>query len=363
MSPVVGEVAELGVAGDDTETVGDAAVGDRDARCGRDRDGAGHARHDLDLDAGVAAGDELLTAATEDVRIAALEPHDDLALLGPVDQDLVDLLLRDRVMIGHLADVDDLDVWGQLGEHAVRCEPVDHDDIGLREESATACGQQPRIAGSAADQRDESAGMVRAVAQRKVTGLQCRRDGIPQGGRPSGVTAAADSDRDVVDASRPRVPTRMRVIWIAALEAPDLTRLRPRRPPVRRSRDRLSRSAPARHRRGRRTRTGAGATRCRPSDRRGERVSDRWRDDDDASARGEQAECPASGDMATADDDHQAVGDAQGERKAPLPSCRNCGLGDGLHCRLGVEQGVANHARGKGAAILRIDQQEGAGAA
>ena len=70
------ERADLVVAGDDGERRGEAAVGERDAGDRGHRDGTRDARHDLDLDAGVPAERELLAAAAEDVRIAALEPHD-----------------------------------------------------------------------------------------------------------------------------------------------------------------------------------------------------------------------------------------------------------------------------------------------
>ena len=54
-------------------------MGERDAGVGRRGDGGGHAGHDDERHAG---GDQrlgLLAAAAEDERIAALEPHHDLA--------------------------------------------------------------------------------------------------------------------------------------------------------------------------------------------------------------------------------------------------------------------------------------------
>ena len=78
--------------------------------------------HDLDVDAGVPAERELLAAAAEDVRVAALEPHDALALAGEVHEQRVDRVLRHGVVAGELADVDDL--GGQLD--ALGGEPVEH---------------------------------------------------------------------------------------------------------------------------------------------------------------------------------------------------------------------------------------------
>ena len=64
------------VPGDDDELVRDAAVGDRDPGQRGHRDGAGDARHHLDRDARGDAGLQLLAAAAEHERVAALEPHD-----------------------------------------------------------------------------------------------------------------------------------------------------------------------------------------------------------------------------------------------------------------------------------------------
>ena len=96
----------------------------------RDGDGAGDAGDDGAGDARLGECLELLHAAAEDVGVAALEPHDDLALLGAVDEELVDPLLRDGVVVGLLADVDHLDVGGELGQDGLRREPVEHDDVG-----------------------------------------------------------------------------------------------------------------------------------------------------------------------------------------------------------------------------------------
>ena len=61
------------------------------ARC---RQGRGDAGHHVALDAGGAAGLQLLAAAAEHERIAALQPHHLQALAGEGDQQLVDVVLR-----------------------------------------------------------------------------------------------------------------------------------------------------------------------------------------------------------------------------------------------------------------------------
>ena len=63
------------MAGDVLHTPRIAAAGQRDAEPARRALRRGDAGHDLDRDAGVAAGRDLLAGAAEDHRIAALEPH------------------------------------------------------------------------------------------------------------------------------------------------------------------------------------------------------------------------------------------------------------------------------------------------
>ena len=131
---------------DDDELVGQPAVGDRDAGQRGDGDRAGDAGDHLDGDARGHAGLELLHAAAEHERIAALEPHDPLAGERVLDQQRVDLLLRHRAAPRQLRGVDDLDVGGQRGEQRLRRQVVGHDDVGLRDRPAAAHGDQSRIA-------------------------------------------------------------------------------------------------------------------------------------------------------------------------------------------------------------------------
>ena len=48
---------------------------------------------------------DFLSAATEDKGIAALEPHHPLALLGQPHQQMIDVFLRQRVIIALLAGI------------------------------------------------------------------------------------------------------------------------------------------------------------------------------------------------------------------------------------------------------------------
>ena len=89
-------VGERRVARHDGEEMADAAVGERDPGGAGHRDGARDAGDDLDRDAGPVAGEHLLAAATEHVGVAALEPHHVTAGERVLDEQLLDLVLRDR---------------------------------------------------------------------------------------------------------------------------------------------------------------------------------------------------------------------------------------------------------------------------
>ncbi len=73
----------LGVAGDEANAVGDAAVGQRYAGVGRASGCGGDAGHDLEGDAMGGEMRRLLAAATEEKRIAALQPDDGSGRCAP----------------------------------------------------------------------------------------------------------------------------------------------------------------------------------------------------------------------------------------------------------------------------------------
>ncbi len=102
--------------GDNREVLRDAAMRDRDARVGRDRDRAGDAGYDLERHAGPDAGQRFFAAAAEHERVAALEPDHALAGQRPGDDELVDLRLGQVVCVRLLARVDDLDVRVKLSQ-------------------------------------------------------------------------------------------------------------------------------------------------------------------------------------------------------------------------------------------------------
>ena len=114
---------------DDGERGRDGAVRDGDARIGGHGDGGGDARHDLERDALFLEQQALLAAAPKDEGIAALEPHDGLALLRLRREQRADVLLAHRVMGGCLADVDALRIRRRPAEDALIREAVVDDDL------------------------------------------------------------------------------------------------------------------------------------------------------------------------------------------------------------------------------------------
>jgi len=68
------------------------------------------------------------------------------------DQDLVDLLLRREAPTRDLRDVDDLDTLAQPVQDRQRRQPVDDDDIGVRQRLKTLECQQSRIPRATTDQ-------------------------------------------------------------------------------------------------------------------------------------------------------------------------------------------------------------------
>jgi hypothetical protein len=127
-------------------------VGDRDAgqRGGGDR--AGHARHDQHRHAGRGAGQGLLAAAAEDVRIAALEPDHELPHERPLDQDPVDLLLGLGRAVGDLGSVHELDIRPQVAQQQAGYQPVGDHHVGGGQQAATLHRDQLGVARAGAHQ-------------------------------------------------------------------------------------------------------------------------------------------------------------------------------------------------------------------
>jgi hypothetical protein len=103
---------------------------DRDAGVGGYGDGRSDAGHDLEGHAGGDQRGRLLAAAGEHEGIATLEPHHRLPTAPALDQQVVDLGLRQAHVPRRLADVDALGGGGcQIEQRLLRQSVVD-DDVG-----------------------------------------------------------------------------------------------------------------------------------------------------------------------------------------------------------------------------------------
>src|SRR5699024_4336830 len=151
---VVGPSADLGqlvMAGRDCVGGCDTAVGQRDAGDGGNGVRARDSGHDLHLDSGLPAGDDLLSSTSEDEGVPTLEAHDAATAAGLLDEDVVDPRLRDRVVARVLADVDDLrveglaSVLGELVEDRARDDAVGEDDIGRIQVGQYGTGMQAEV--------------------------------------------------------------------------------------------------------------------------------------------------------------------------------------------------------------------------
>ena len=138
------------MAGENRELRVVVAVGHRDSRVGWTGDGRADARHDLE---GHARGGEFggfLAAAAEDHRIAAFEAHHGFSGFGFLDDERVDLVLRDRVILGAFAHVDFFAAGlGPLQERGV-AQGVVNEHVGAFDEFLGAQRDKTEIAGTGA---------------------------------------------------------------------------------------------------------------------------------------------------------------------------------------------------------------------
>ncbi len=144
------------VAGDEGDGARVVAVGDRDAGVGGSGDPGGDPGDDLEGDAGVAQRLRLLAAATEDERVAALQPDDRAALARDPHQLRLGIGLLHRDPPGGLADVDQLGVLACAGERAGGNQAVVEDRVGGGDQGEGPSRHQPGVAGSGADEVDDA---------------------------------------------------------------------------------------------------------------------------------------------------------------------------------------------------------------
>lgn len=121
------------VAGDDSERMHKAALGDRDANRTWDGDGATYAGDYLAGYTGLGAGLELFESTSEYIAITALEPNDALTGARMFDHQLIDLFLGHLAAIGQLGGVDNFLAFevAQTIEFAGRAEMVRQNNVGV----------------------------------------------------------------------------------------------------------------------------------------------------------------------------------------------------------------------------------------
>ena len=169
----------------------------RDPGVGERADGGGHARHHLERDAGGAQRLRLLGATPEDERVAVLEPHDDLPRACPLDEELLDVCLREALACAvRTSDRDHLGLRPHRLEDAAVDQVVVHHDVGGREPALPAEREQARIAGTGTHQHDAPAHRPRTLAAPRSRSRRARS-------RPSASASARAARSSSSNHSRP----------------------------------------------------------------------------------------------------------------------------------------------------------------
>ena len=150
-----GRAAVGRVAGDDVETAAEFPVCDGDSRRGRNGDARRDAGHGFAAHARFAQREKFLSAAAEHERVAALEPHDALALEPEAHEQRVRLVLRHGVAAAALADRILFRAVRQREERGVE-QVVVHDGVALLEQRAPALRDPLRAAAARADEVNAS---------------------------------------------------------------------------------------------------------------------------------------------------------------------------------------------------------------
>src|SRR5205807_4292319 len=101
--------------------------------------------------------ERLLAAAAEDERVAALQPDDAPAPATQLDQQVVDLLLRQRMPVRLLARIDSLGFRGREGDDTGVGQAVVHERVAALQQLTAANREQAGIARTGPDQVDRHA--------------------------------------------------------------------------------------------------------------------------------------------------------------------------------------------------------------
>ncbi len=131
---------------------GVVAVRQRYAGVGTGRQRGRDAGNDLDTDPVLNQVQRLFRAATEEIRVPALQPDDAFAFLGFPGEQLVDLVLLHHVLAAALARVDLLGVRVAERENLGRYQRVIDEHIAAGKQFAATNGHQARVSRTGADQ-------------------------------------------------------------------------------------------------------------------------------------------------------------------------------------------------------------------
>jgi hypothetical protein len=97
--------------------------------------------------------ERFLAAVVEDERVAPLETRHELALAGLLGNQVADGLLRHRLR-RRRADVDELGAPPRVEQQPRRHQVVVDDDVGPLQAGEPVHGDEPRVAGTRADERN-----------------------------------------------------------------------------------------------------------------------------------------------------------------------------------------------------------------
>jgi len=141
-------IARRRVPADERDLRGDAAMRHGDVEGGRDGGECGDTRHHLECDPRLRERDRLLAAASEDEGVATLQTHGLEPVAPKLDEQPVErLLVESRAR-------DEKRLVRRLGDELGRDERVVDEGVAAPDEIEAARRDQPRVAGTGADEVD-----------------------------------------------------------------------------------------------------------------------------------------------------------------------------------------------------------------
>ncbi len=140
------------VSGDEGHGRRHRAMGHRNTRVRRRRDGGRHTRNDFKFQPGSGNGFRLFPAPTKDERIATFQADHPLPRLSVIDQQPIDLRLIAILAAPAPADVQTFSRWRHMLQERFIREIVVQHHIGLLQTFLAAYREQLRISGTGPDQ-------------------------------------------------------------------------------------------------------------------------------------------------------------------------------------------------------------------